>query len=127
MYEGSCALAFGDPDATWCGVQLTAAPMDLSGATFDRRSIMFQYRYWPYFQSGSVTTRCDFFDNTTMAVAQTFLSTTTANSQRIWNTSTTNITALIGRNGKVRCALDTSNTCGSRGGAQLDDFRVYMK
>lgn len=37
------------------------------------------------------------------------------------------ITSLIGRTGRVRCALDTTSVCGSRGGAQLDDFRVYVK
>lgn len=127
VFEGTCAMSFGDPDATWCGLQQTTAPMDLSGANFDRRSLVFQYRYWPYFQAGAVSTRCDFFDSTLMTVAQTFTNTSTSASQRVWNVSSTNVTGLIGRTGRVRCALDTSSVCGSRGGAQLDDFRVYMK
>lgn len=127
VFEGSCAMSFGDPDATWCGLQQITAPMDLSGTTFDRRSVVFQYRYWPYFQAGNVTTRCDFFDTTSSSVAQLFQSASTSALQRQWNVTSANASNLIGRTGRVRCALDTSNVCGSRGGAQLDDFRVYVK
>ena len=127
VFDGTCAMSFGDPDATWCGVQQTTAPMDLSGTTFDRRSIIMQLRYWPYYQSGVVNVRCDFFDTTSMSVVQNLLNTSTSNSQRVWNTAQSNLTGLIGRTGRVRCALDTTSVCGSRGGAQLDDFRVYVK
>lgn len=128
-FDGTCSLGFGDPDNLWCGTQQAWAPMDLSGATFDRRTLNFQFRFWPYSQPGfsAPTARCEFYDTTAMVVAATWLNTSIVNyTNRTWTIQGSNITPLLTRTGRVRCFVETT-TCGVRGSAQFDDFRVYMK
>lgn len=124
-YEGNCAMGFGDPAVNaMCNMQQAWAPFDMSTG-FTGRQVRLTYRYWPYFSSGYLMHRCDFFDTVSMGV--TNLHFIQNNNNRTWQPIAADLTGLVGRTGRLRCTMDNSNTCGSRGGVQIDDFRLYMK
>ncbi len=126
-YEGACALAFGDATTNgMCGTQQMGTPLDLTGPTFTGKLLRISYRYWPYCSAGYVAHRCDFFDTVAMTIPSNYHSFAN-NNGRAWTAVSADLSSNIGRNGRFRCTLDDSNTCGSRGGVQIDDLRVYMK
>jgi hypothetical protein len=125
-YDGSCALAFGDPTVNgMCNMQQIWAPLDLSGASFTGRIMRVTYRYWPYFSAGYMQHRCDFFD--TVSMGSTNFHFIANNNNRTWQPVSGDLTGNVGRVGRLRCTMDDANTCGSRGGVQMDDVRIYMK
>ena len=124
-FEGTCALSFGDSDATFCATQGTTATVDLSNAAlFDRRQVTLMSRYWGFINSGSANYQLSLQNLTTMATpVNTSLF---ANTNRTWIQNSTDLTSLPGAQYRLRLGMGATS-CNTRAALQIDDVKVFVK